>query len=58
MNLCQVIAQAEKIMRAPPEALVPDVSAVTMEEPCIKAPLKAVEMIESKIQIQVLIGVA
>jgi len=50
----QIIAQEEKIMKAPPEALIPDKSQVTINEPCIKAPLQAIEMIESKIQIQVL----
>jgi hypothetical protein len=50
----QVIAAEEKIMKAPPEALIPDISKVTKDEPCVKAPLTAIEMIESKIQVQVL----
>jgi len=50
----QVIAQNEKIMKEPPQALVPDVSKVTKEEPCVKAPANAIQMIESMIQIQVL----
>jgi hypothetical protein len=50
----QVIAAEEKIMKAPAEALIPDISKVTKDEPCVKAPLTAIEMIESKIQVQVL----
>ena len=50
----QVIKAEEKIMREPPMALIPDISQVTKETPCNKAPLKAIQMIESKIQVQIL----
>jgi len=53
----QVIETNEKIAKEPPAPLVPDKSKVDMDDPdswCSKAPIRRVDMFESKIQIQVL----
>ena len=48
----QVIHSEEKILKAPLEPLVPDRSLVTKAEPTNKAPVKAMEMRDSRIQVR------
>eukprot|EP00286_Rhodomonas_abbreviata_P029934 CAMPEP_0181296508 /NCGR_PEP_ID=MMETSP1101-20121128/4743_1 /TAXON_ID=46948 /ORGANISM="Rhodomonas abbreviata, Strain Caron Lab Isolate" /LENGTH=1125 /DNA_ID=CAMNT_0023401381 /DNA_START=105 /DNA_END=3480 /DNA_ORIENTATION=- len=53
----QVIETSEKIAKEPPQPLVPDKSKVNIDDEdtwCSKAPIRRVDMFDSKIQIQIL----